>query len=177
MVAAFITSSLFLISYVVYHAQVGSVRFPMQGASVPFFTILATHGAGCCGPPLAIITLRRGLRADLSAPAYRPLDTAHLALRSVTGRRLLVLLTRSPGQAEKAGGRRLVAVPRPVSRRRMRRLDQTALTFFVLNEKGSIRRHREAACFSALVQRMPTPRQGEEPDSARGSTTLESRVD
>src|SRR5262249_54771817 len=31
MIAAFATSSLFLVSYVVYHAQVGSVRFTRQG--------------------------------------------------------------------------------------------------------------------------------------------------
>src|SRR5437763_1138609 len=40
MIAAFITSSLFLICYVVYHAQVGSVRFTRQGLVRPlYFTI------------------------------------------------------------------------------------------------------------------------------------------
>ena len=44
MLAAFATSSLFLICYVVYHAQVGSVRFPRQGFVRPlYFTILITH--------------------------------------------------------------------------------------------------------------------------------------
>ena len=31
MIAAFVTSSLFLVCYTVYHAQVGSVRFTRQG--------------------------------------------------------------------------------------------------------------------------------------------------
>ena len=44
MIAAFITSSLFLICYLVYHAQVGSVPFPRQGFVRPlYFTILITH--------------------------------------------------------------------------------------------------------------------------------------
>ena len=32
MIAAFAASSLFLLFYVIYHAQVGSVRFPRQGS-------------------------------------------------------------------------------------------------------------------------------------------------
>ena len=44
MIAAFTTSSLFLICYLVYHAQVGSVRFTRQGLVRPlYFTILITH--------------------------------------------------------------------------------------------------------------------------------------
>ena len=44
MLAAFATSSVFLICYVVYHAQVGSVRFTRQGFVRPlYFTILVTH--------------------------------------------------------------------------------------------------------------------------------------
>ena len=44
MIAAFATSSLFLICYLVYHAQVGSVPFPRQGFVRPlYFTILITH--------------------------------------------------------------------------------------------------------------------------------------
>ncbi len=65
MIAAFTTSSLFLVCYVVYHAQVGSVRFPRQGFVRPvYFTILITHIAlAATVPPLAIITLSRGLQA------------------------------------------------------------------------------------------------------------------
>ena len=44
MIAAFITSSIFLVCYVVYHAQVGSVPFTRQGFVRPlYFTILVTH--------------------------------------------------------------------------------------------------------------------------------------
>jgi uncharacterized membrane protein YozB (DUF420 family) len=64
MIAAFVTSSLFLISYVVYHAQVGSVRFTRDGFVRPvYYAILITHVTlAATVPPLAIITLLRGLR-------------------------------------------------------------------------------------------------------------------
>ena len=65
MIAAFVTSSLFLICYVVYHAQVGSVRFTRQGFVRPlYFTILITHvSLAATVLPLAIVTLSRGLKA------------------------------------------------------------------------------------------------------------------
>ncbi|HEY7170004.1 MAG TPA: DUF420 domain-containing protein [Vicinamibacterales bacterium] len=65
MIAAFATSSLFLICYVVYHAQVGSVRFTRQGLVRPlYFTILITHVTLAAAVlPLAILTLSRGLKA------------------------------------------------------------------------------------------------------------------
>ena len=65
MIAAFATSSLFLICYLVYHAQVGSVRFPRQGFVRPlYYTILITHVTlAATVPPLAIVTLSRGLKA------------------------------------------------------------------------------------------------------------------
>lgn len=64
MIAAFAASSLFLVCYVVYHAQVGSVPFPRYGFVRPlYFTILITHVVLAASvPPLAIITLTRGLR-------------------------------------------------------------------------------------------------------------------
>jgi putative membrane protein len=64
MIAAFITSSIFLICYVVYHAQVGSVRFTRQGFVRPlYFTILITHVTlAAVVLPLAIVTLTRGLK-------------------------------------------------------------------------------------------------------------------
>ena len=64
MIAAFITSSLFLVCYLVYHAQVGSVRFPRQGFVRPlYYTILITHVTLAFSvPPLAIVTLSRGLK-------------------------------------------------------------------------------------------------------------------
>jgi uncharacterized membrane protein YozB (DUF420 family) len=64
MLAAFATSSLFLISYVTYHAQVGSVRFTRQGWVRPlYFTILITHVTLAAAVlPLALVTLTRGLK-------------------------------------------------------------------------------------------------------------------
>jgi putative membrane protein len=65
MIAAFVTSSLFLLCYITYHAQVGSVRFTRQGFVRPlYFTILVTHVAlAAAVPPLALVTLSRGLKA------------------------------------------------------------------------------------------------------------------
>jgi len=64
MLAAFTTSSLFLISYFVYHAQVGSVGFTRQGFVRPlYFSILITHVTlAAVVLPLAIVTLSRGLK-------------------------------------------------------------------------------------------------------------------
>ena len=64
MIAAFATSSLFLICYVAYHLQVGSVRFVRQGFVRPlYYTILITHVTlAALVLPLAIVTLTRGLR-------------------------------------------------------------------------------------------------------------------
>jgi len=65
MIAAFITSSLFLASYLTYHAQVGSVRFTRYGFVRPFyFTILITHVTlAAVVLPLAIVTLSRAIAA------------------------------------------------------------------------------------------------------------------
>jgi uncharacterized membrane protein YozB (DUF420 family) len=62
MLAAFTTSSLFLISYLVYHAQVGSVPFTRAGFVRPlYFSILITHVTlAATVLPLAIVTLSRG---------------------------------------------------------------------------------------------------------------------
>jgi len=64
MLAAFTTSALFLVCYIVYHAQVGSVRFTRQGFVRPlYFTILITHVTlAATVLPLAIVTLSRGLK-------------------------------------------------------------------------------------------------------------------
>ena len=64
MLAAFTVSVLFLIGYLVYHAHVGSVRFPHTGAiRTVYLAILFTHTVlAAAVPPLAIITLSRGLR-------------------------------------------------------------------------------------------------------------------
>jgi uncharacterized membrane protein YozB (DUF420 family) len=64
MIAAFVSSGLFLTSYVIYHAQVGSK--PYQGTGVArtiYFSILIPHVLLAAAVlPLAIVTLRRGLR-------------------------------------------------------------------------------------------------------------------
>ncbi|MCC6585964.1 MAG: DUF420 domain-containing protein [Bryobacterales bacterium] len=61
MLAAFATSVLFLVCYLVYHFQVGSVKFQKQGPiRTVYFAILLTHTVlAAAVPPLAIITLRR----------------------------------------------------------------------------------------------------------------------
>jgi uncharacterized membrane protein YozB (DUF420 family) len=63
MLAAFITSALFLVSYVVYHANVGSVPFQGQGAvRYVYFAILITHIVlAALILPLALVTLSRAL--------------------------------------------------------------------------------------------------------------------
>jgi uncharacterized membrane protein YozB (DUF420 family) len=71
MLAAFSVSVVFLISYLVYHAQVGSVRYPGTGAMhALYLTILATHTVlAAAVPVLAIITLRRALKGNF--PRHR----------------------------------------------------------------------------------------------------------
>lgn len=64
MITAVITSTLFLISYLYYHAHVGSVRFQGTGWSRPvYFSILISHVVLAAAiVPLVIITLTRALR-------------------------------------------------------------------------------------------------------------------
>jgi uncharacterized membrane protein YozB (DUF420 family) len=64
MIAAFSCSVLFLISYLTYHFQVGSVRFQgTGGVRTVYFTILLTHTVLAAAVPfLAVITLVRALR-------------------------------------------------------------------------------------------------------------------
>jgi protein SCO1/2/putative membrane protein len=65
MQTAFVVSCLFLVCYLVYHYQVGSVRFQRTGAlKTLYLAILGTHTLlAAAVPVLAIITLRRGLSA------------------------------------------------------------------------------------------------------------------
>lgn len=64
MIIAVATSSLFLISYLYYHAHVGSVHFPGQGWVRPvYFTILISHTLlAAAVVPLVLISLNYGLR-------------------------------------------------------------------------------------------------------------------
>src|SRR4051812_20689180 len=64
MIAAFVASSLFLISYLTYHAHIGSKHFPGTGiARTIYFTVLLTHTIlAAVVVPLVLITLIRGLK-------------------------------------------------------------------------------------------------------------------
>ena len=65
MLTAFCVSVAFLISYLVYHWNVGSVKYPHPGAMrTVYLSILTSHTIlAATVPVLAIITLRRALRA------------------------------------------------------------------------------------------------------------------
>ncbi len=65
MISAFVVSMLFLASYLVYHVQVGSVRFTGGGLVRPvYFGVLITHTVLAAAVPfLAVVTLTFGLRA------------------------------------------------------------------------------------------------------------------
>ena len=69
MIGTFSVSILFLISYLTYHAYHGTTRFPGEGWIRPvYFTILGTHTVLAAAiVPLAIITLRRGLKNAIPA--------------------------------------------------------------------------------------------------------------
>ena len=69
MLGAFACSSAFLVSYVLYHLQVGSVRFQGQGWIRPvYFTLLGTHTVlAATVVPLALVTLARSLRGNFEA--------------------------------------------------------------------------------------------------------------
>lgn len=64
MIAALVSSSLFLASYLYYHFHVGSVHFQGQGWSRPvYFSILISHTTlAVVIVPMVIITLSRALR-------------------------------------------------------------------------------------------------------------------
>jgi len=66
MLAALTTSALFLVSYVIYHANIGSRPFPGQGViRVVYFGILITHVVlAVVILPLALVTAARGLSAQ-----------------------------------------------------------------------------------------------------------------
>ncbi len=69
MLAAFTTSALFLASYLVYHFNVGSVRFERQGTiRIVYLTILFTHIVLAAAIlPLALVTLSRALARRFDA--------------------------------------------------------------------------------------------------------------
>jgi putative membrane protein len=97
MIAAFTTSTLFLISYLTYHANTGSRPFPGHGVvRTVYLTILVTHIVlAIVIVPMAIITLSRGLRArfDRHVPIARWTLPLWLYV-SVTGVVVYVMLYR-----------------------------------------------------------------------------------
>jgi uncharacterized membrane protein YozB (DUF420 family) len=73
MIAAFCVSVLFLISYLIYHSQVGAVYFQKTGfIRYLYLTILFTHTPlAAAVPVLAIITLRRARKAETTGDFSR----------------------------------------------------------------------------------------------------------
>jgi putative membrane protein len=71
MIAAFVVSALFLLSYTVYHAQAGSRPFTVQGVlRLAYFVILISHVVLAAAVlPLALVTLARAWKGRFSAHA------------------------------------------------------------------------------------------------------------
>jgi uncharacterized membrane protein YozB (DUF420 family) len=69
MLAAVACSALFLTSYVIYHVQVGSVRFTGEGAlRVAYFGLLISHSILAAAiVPLVLVTAGRALRGRFAA--------------------------------------------------------------------------------------------------------------
>lgn len=69
MLAALVCSTLFLVSYLAYHYQVGSIPFKGEGWVRPiYFAILLSHTIlAALVVPLALVTLTRGLRQRFDA--------------------------------------------------------------------------------------------------------------
>ena len=69
MLGAFTSSTLFLVSYLIYHFQVGSVPFRGHGPiRIMYFAILLSHTIlATIIVPLSLITLSRAIRAKFDA--------------------------------------------------------------------------------------------------------------
>jgi putative membrane protein len=68
MLTSFVLSSIFLVTYLVHHARVGSVRFQGTGAAkAAYFALLVPHVVLAAAiVPLALTTLYRGLTRDIA---------------------------------------------------------------------------------------------------------------
>lgn len=66
MIGAVTASIIFLISYIIYHFNVGATRFAGTGWSRPFyFTVLISHTIlAVVLAPVVVVTLRRALKGD-----------------------------------------------------------------------------------------------------------------
>ena len=73
MLSAFCVSVVFLVSYLIYHANSGIVYYQKTGfIRYVYFTILYTHTPlAAAVPVLAIITLRRALKAETTGDFSR----------------------------------------------------------------------------------------------------------
>ena len=95
MISAFVTSSLFLVSYLTYHAHIGSKHFSGLGtARTVYFTILLTHTVlAAVVVPMVLVTLTRGLkgRFDRHRPIARWTYPVWLYV-SITGVVIYVML-------------------------------------------------------------------------------------
>ena len=88
MISACVVSALFLTSYVIYHAQVGSKPFPGTGiARTIYFSILIPHVILAAAVlPMALLTLRRGLiRSDVAHRRIARITLPVWLFVSVTG--------------------------------------------------------------------------------------------
>lgn len=73
MLSAFVISAVFLVSYLIHHAQVGSVPFQGSGFSrVLYFAVLIPHIIlAALVVPMAVVTIKRGLGGNIER--HRPL--------------------------------------------------------------------------------------------------------
>jgi uncharacterized membrane protein YozB (DUF420 family) len=97
MLGALATSALFLASYLVYHAQVGSVRFTGRGpVRALYFAILISHTVLAAAiVPLVLVTVARAARGRFTAHRLVARYTLPLWLYvSVTGVVVYVMLYR-----------------------------------------------------------------------------------
>ena len=95
MLAAFASSALFLTSYLVYHAQIGSKPFPGTGVMrTVYFSILIPHVLlAATVLPLALVTLRRGwIRDDKRHKKIAKITLPIWLFVSVTGVVVYVML-------------------------------------------------------------------------------------
>jgi len=97
MTAALVVSALFLTSYLIYHAQAGSVKFQKTGWIRPvYFTILISHTIlAACVAPMALVTVWRAWRGRFEKHRRLARITLPLWLYvSVTGVVVYVMLYR-----------------------------------------------------------------------------------
>jgi uncharacterized membrane protein YozB (DUF420 family) len=95
MLGALGTSAVFLVSYVIYHANIGSKPFPGQGPiRAVYFAILISHIVLAAAIlPMALVTATRGLRARFDAHVRLARWTLPLWMYvSVTGVVIYVML-------------------------------------------------------------------------------------